>query len=142
MKQHLLLSFYRGYDVMSTVTSKTLILILPEALFRDGLHDIPMPGNLAVHDPLQIIFKCIHSPREIAVYLSFRRTGVQPAPDRVLTLLWTGGISIPEFSELCKDTWLAAGEENTKPATGTSFKKCMVAGNPLFHGYLEQRKGR
>ena len=44
--------------------------------------------------------------------------------------------------ESCKFTRLATGGENKKPATGTSLRKSLMAGNPLFSGTFEQNEGR
>ncbi len=42
----------------------------------------------------------------------------------------------------CKNTRLATGGEKKKPATGTSLRKSLMAGNPLFLGTLGQKEGR
>ena len=42
----------------------------------------------------------------------------------------------------CKNTRLASGGEKKKPATGSSFRKSLMAGNPLFLGTFEQKEGR
>ena len=42
----------------------------------------------------------------------------------------------------CKNTRVATRGENKKPATGTFFRKSLMAGNPLLLVIFGQKKGR
>ena len=53
--------FYRNFAVITSITSKLAILVLPRILVRDRLHDVPVLSDLAVLYSPQIIERSRHS---------------------------------------------------------------------------------